>query len=250
LAPHHLFNIVDPDEDFSLAQYQKLAAQAIREIQERNKMPILVGGSGQYIWALLEGWEIPRIPPDMAFRKNLENIAAAKGIDELYQRLLATDPVAAQKIDKRNVRRVIRALEVSQQAKIPFSQLKRRKDPGFKNLITGLTVERSELYRRLDFRVDQMIQRGLVSETEKLRNMGYDLNLPAMNSIGYKQIGMVLRGEISLEEAIKQIKVDNHRFVRHQYAWFRLKDGRIHWFDAGKDIENEVAGLIENYFGI
>jgi tRNA dimethylallyltransferase len=249
-VPHHLFNVINPDEDFGLAQYQELAFRTIRDIHERNKVPLLVGGSGQYVWAVLEGWEIPRIPPDKKLRKTFEDLAAKEGIDHLYRQLQEIDHAAAQKIDKRNVRRVIRALEVSNLSQVSFSHLQRKKEPYYRRTIIGLTAGRKELYRRTDSRVDLMVQRGLVDEAEKLIQMGYDYNLPAMNSIGYKQIGMMLRGEISLEEAIKQIKVDNHRFVRHQYAWFRLKDKRIHWFDILNNIEFEIMTLLSNYLNI
>jgi len=197
--------------------------------------------------ALLEGWEIPRIPPDLEFRKKLEKTAAECGTDELYNRLLKTDPAAALKIDKRNVRRVIRALEVSHRAKISFSGLQKKKDPGFRTLIIGLTAERAELYRRTDDRVEEMVRSGLVEETIKLNQAGFDFSLPGMNSIGYKQVGMMLREEISREEAVRQIKTDNHRFIRHQYAWFKLQDRRRHWFDVAHDISAEVMTLIGNF---
>jgi tRNA dimethylallyltransferase len=248
--PHHLFNIINPNEDFGLAQYQELAYRNIRDIHERHKMPLLVGGSGQYIWAVLEGWEIPHIPPDPEFRKTLEDLAAKNGIDGLYQQLQEIDPSAAQKIDKRNIRRVIRALEVSKRSGTLFSQLQRKKVPDYHTLIIGLTTDRKELYHRIDSRVDLMLQQGLVAEVKNLIQMGYDYKLPAMNSIGYKQIGMMLRGEINPDEAANRIKVDNHRFVRHQYAWFRLKDKRIHWFDVWNDFRYEVMELISDHLNI
>lgn len=241
LIPQHLINIVNPDENFSLAQYQVLAYQAIRDIQKRHRLPLLVGGSGLYIWAILEGWRIPAVPPDPEFRQSLEKKAADTGTDELYRELTNVAPIAAQKIDRRNVRRVIRALEVHRNAKAPFSQ--DRKTPLFNTFIIGLTGNRAELYRRIDLRVDKMIEQGLVTEVEKLVNIGYDFNLPAMSGIGYKQIGMFLKDELTLAAAIQQIKFETHRFVRHQYNWFRLKDDRIHWFDAlsQSDAETETG---------
>jgi tRNA dimethylallyltransferase len=226
-----------------------LAYESINEIRGRNRIPILVGGSGQYIWAVLEGWEIPRIAPNLDFRKKLEKIAADSGADALYRQLQDLDPIAAQKIDKRNVRRLIRALEVTSQSKIPFSQLQRKTSPNYKTLVIGLTAGRLALYERVDARVDQMLRKGLIAEVEGLSSSGYDCNLPALNSIGYKQIGMMMRNEISLEEASKKIKVDSHRFVRHQYSWFKLKDKRIHWFDIGGDIDLEVMMLLANFLG-
>ncbi|GAG60694.1 unnamed protein product, partial [marine sediment metagenome] len=215
-VPHHLINLVNPDEDFSLAQYQQLAYRVIGDIHQRNKLPILVGGSGMYVWSLLEGWGIPRVPPDLKFRHSLEEKAAKVGEDKLYQELVEIDPVAAQRIDRRNVRRIIRALEVHKGTETSHSQLQYRQAPPFSTIIIGLTADRAELYRRLDLRVDEMIKQGLVAEVEKLMNMGYDFNMPAMSGIGYRQIGMFLNGELTLATAIQQIKFETHRFVRHQ----------------------------------
>ena len=247
LVPHHLISIVNPDEDFSLAQYQELAYRAIDDIQQHNKLALLVGGSGQYIRSVLEGWGIPQVPPDPEFRHSLEEKAADNGTDELYQELMKVDPVAAQRIDQRNVRRVIRALEVYRGTEIPLSQLQQKKPPSLKTLVIGLTADRAELYRRIDLRVDEMIEQGLVAEVEKLMNMGYDFNLPAMSSIGYKQIGMFLRGELLLAAAIQQIKFETHRFVRHQYMWFQLKDDRIKWFDIQANVDSGIAMLVAGF---
>ena len=235
LTPHHLINIINPDEDFSLAQYQKLAHQTINDIQKRRKLAILVGGSGQYVWSILEGWGIPGVPPDPELRQSLAEKAAREGKDKLYQELRKVDPAAAQGIDPSNVRRVIRALEVYKSTNIPFSRLRRKQTPPFKAMIIGLTADRVELYRRIDSRVDEMIEQGLVAEVDRLLDMGYELKLPAMSSIGYKQIGAFLNGGLPLATAIQQIKFETHRFVRHQYTWFQLKDSRISWVDIGSD---------------
>jgi len=247
LVPHHLINILNPDEDFSLAQYQELAYRVINDIHQRNKLPILVGGSGMYVWSVLEGWGIPRVPPDLEFRHSLEEKAVRVGGDEMYQELAEIDPVAAQKIDRRNVRRTIRALEVHRSTETPFSQLQHKKAPPFITLIIGLTADRAELYRRIDLRVDEMIQRGFVDEVEKLVNMGYDFDMPAMSGIGYKQIGMFLSGELTLATAIQQIKFETHRFVRHQYNWFQLKDERIKWFDIQSKVDSEITELLAGF---
>jgi len=247
LVRHHLIDIVIPDEGFSVAQYQELAYSAISDIQKREKLPFLVGGCGQYIWSVLEGWEIPKVTPDLEFRRGLREKVARAGKDELYEELVRVDPVAAQKIDRRNVRRVIRALEAYQATGTPFSQLRHKKAPPFNTLLIGLTVEREELYRRIDLRVDEMIKQGLVAEVKKLVDMGYGFNLPAMSGIGYKQIGMFLRGELTLAEAVQQIKHETHRFVRHQYSWFRLEDDRIRWFDVRANIEPEITSLVTGF---
>ena len=245
--PHHLINIVNPDEDFSLAQYQQSAYRAIEDIQQRHKLALLVGGSGLYIRAALEGWVIPPVPPDLEFRRSLEEKAARGEAEELYQELVKVDPVAAQSIDRNNVRRVIRALEVSRYVGTPFSQLQQKQPPPFDVLIIGLTTDRAELYRRIDLRVDKMIEQGLVEEVEKLVSLDYSLNLPAMSGIGYKQIGLFLKGELTLAAAIKQIKFASHRFVRSQYSWFRLSDERIHWFDVKGKIKPEIKELVAGF---
>jgi len=247
LVPHHLINIVKPDEDFSLAQYQRLACRAIDDIQQRNKLALLVGGSGLYVWSILEGWGIPQVPPDSEFRHSLEDKVAEVGKDGLYQELIKVDPIAAQRIDRRNVRRVIRALEVHRGTETPSSRHQHKEAPPFNPLIIGLTAGRAELYRRIDLRVDEMIEQGLVTEVEKLVNMGYDFNLPAMSGIGYKQIGMFLKGELTLAAAIQQIKFETHRFVRHQYAWFRLKDDRILWFDIQGKVDSEITTRLAKF---
>jgi len=249
LVPHHLINVVNPGEDFSLARYHQLAYDAITGIQQREKLALLVGGSGLYAWSVLEGWVIPRVSPDPEFRHSLEQKAAKLGQDELYQELVAVDPQAAQKIDPRNVRRTIRALEVHNIAEVPFSQLQNKKTPPFETFIIGLTTDREELYRRIDQRVDEMIEQGLVAEVEKLVNMGYGFNLPAMSGIGYKEIGMFLKGELTLATAIQQIKFETHRFVRHQYTWFRLKDDKIKWFDICDNAYSKITTLLTKFVG-
>jgi tRNA dimethylallyltransferase len=240
LVPHHLIGIINPDEDFSLAQYQQLAYQAISDIQGRHKLPILAGGSGLYVWAVLEGWRIPGVAPDPELRRRLEGV----GKEELYAELAQVAPVVAQRIDPANVRRIIRALEVHKGAKAPISRLQLKTKPLANTLIIGLTADRAELYRRLDLRVDEMIERGLVDEVKGLRDKGYDFSLPAMSGIGYKQIVLHLQGELSLADAIQQIKFETHRLVRHQYSWFRLKDDRIRWFDIEKEIGSQIKALV------
>jgi tRNA dimethylallyltransferase len=247
LVSHHLIDIVNPDEDFSLAQYQQLAYQTIADIHQRGKLPMLVGGSGLYVWAVVEGWSIPPVPPDPALRQALVERAAKGEVAELYQELMALDPVAAQKIDPRNVRRVIRAFEVTRSAGVPFSQLQQKKAPPFQTLMVGLTAARVELYRRIDTRVDEMLACGLIDEVKKLVKMGYSLSLPAMSGIGYRQIGRHLQGELGLAEAIQQIKYETHRFARHQYNWFRLNDERIQWFDVSGGVESVITTRVAEF---
>ncbi|MFC1938191.1 tRNA (adenosine(37)-N6)-dimethylallyltransferase MiaA [Chloroflexota bacterium] len=247
LILHHLINVVNPDEAFNLAQYQALAYEAIKDIQQHNKLAILTGGSGLYVWSVLESWEIPKSPPDLEFRHAMEEKLASVGKDGLYRELMEVDPVAAQRIDPRNVRRTIRALEVHRNTETPFSQLQHKKTLPVNTLILGLTTDRSELYRRIDLRVDKMIEQGLVAEVEKLMNMGCDFDLPAMSGIGYRQIGMFLKGELTLDTAVQQIKSETHRFVRHQYNWFRLRDSRIQWFDLQGEVIPGITALVAEF---
>ena len=245
LVPHHLIDIVNPDEDFSLAQYQQLAYKAIADINQRQKLALLVGGSGLYVWSVLDGWSIPAVAPDPEFRRSLEEKAAGGGKDELYQELARLDPVVAQRIDPRNVRRTIRALEVHRNAEAPISRLQGKTAPSFQTLIIGLTADRPELYRLIDLRVDEMIKLGLVDEVKQLLDKGYDASLPSMSGIGYKQINMFLAGELPLETAVQQTKFETHRLVRHQYGWFRLKDDRIGWFDMQRDKETKILNRLK-----
>lgn len=245
VVPHHLIDVVNPDQDFSLALYQSKVRKMIDDIQRRRKPALLVGGSGLYVWAILEGWRIPAVPPDHVMRQELEARAQSEGVEALYEELKQLDPDAAERIDPRNIRRLIRAIEVSRQGK-PFSRLQ-GKEPFVNSLVIGLTTDRTDLYRRIDARVDSMMEKGLLTEVEGLITKGYGFDLPSMSGLGYKQIGMFLQGEIDLPTAIQQIKGNTHRFARHQYNWFRLQDERIHWFDIRKEIKQAVQDLIERF---
>ncbi len=248
IVPHHLLDMVDPDEPFSLAIYRQMAEQSISQIQLRGKVPFLVGGSGLYVWTIVEGWQIPAVPPDPSLRQRLEQQAREKGVYELFQELQRVDPVAAAKIMPTNLRRIIRALEVYLISGKPISQFWQKTPPTFPILIIGLTLERSELYRRIDFRVDEMLKRGLVEEVKQLLDRGYGLHLPAMSGIGYKQIGEYLQGRTSLEEAVQQIKWQTHCFTRRQYAWFRTNDPRIHWFDVeSSSVQQDIEKLVKAF---
>jgi len=243
-VPHHLIDVVQPDEDFSLAMYHQLAIEALKSIQHKGKLPLLVGGSGLYVWSLVEGWTIPQVPPDQKLRRRLATRAEQEGSQSLYQELQNIDPRAAVKINPGNIRRIIRALEIYRVTGQPPSQLQRKETPDFPVLLVGLTQERSELYRRIDLRVDKMIKMGLVEEVEQLLKKGYGLSLPAMSGIGYKQIGQFLRDEMTLPQAIDKIKYETHRLARHQYSWFRPTDNRIHWFEMSVTKEEAVTDFI------
>lgn len=228
---HHLIDLVDPDEPYSLALYLLHARRAISDVLQRHKLPILVGGSGQYIWGLLEGWQVPEVPPSPEIRDCLETRAKREGREVLYRELFGVDPVSAKRIDPRNLRRVIRALELHYTfGDIPSPN--RKEIPPFKTTIIGLHLERQDLYQAIDTRVDTMIASGWVNEVRDLMDEGYSLDLPSMSSLGYQELGSYLNGITELPEAIRVIKNKTHRFARQQYAWFKKDDSRIRWFNA------------------
>ena len=251
LVPHHLIDFVRPDSDFTLAQYKEAALAVIADIQMRGKVPLLAGGTGLYIWSIIEGWDIPHIPPDIKTRHKLEARAEKEGATVLYTELCGVDPEGANRINPNNLRRIIRALEVYYATGQPFSRFLSKSAPDFNNLIIGLTLAREDLYRRIDARVDEMVKRGLVEETRFLLDKGYRLDSPAMTGLGYKHIVMYLRGEISLPEAVQKIKYDTHHFARRQYAWFHLDDPRIHRFDIKCDgFEKECICLVQDFLSV
>ena len=172
IVPHHLFDIINPNDDFSVADYQSLAKAAIEDIQNRGKLPILVGGSGQYVWAVLEGWGIPRVPPDTHFRQQMQERSQAEGNEAIFHELEAVDPEGAGNIDRHNLRRVIRALEINHHTGQPPSKLRKNQPPKFDNMVIGLYAERQTLYQRIDERVDQMVAAGLLAEVKHLLEMG------------------------------------------------------------------------------
>ncbi len=248
LVPHHLIDVVDPDEDFSLTLYQEMAYRVVEDINRRGRLALLVGGSGLYIQAVIRGFRIPSAAPDPELRRSLEEKAAGEGYMALYKELEQVDADAARKIDPRNARRVIRALEVCYITGLPFSQLQ-RSEPRFQTFVIGLTTAREDLYRRIDDRVDSMIERGLVQEVQALLERGYSLDLPSLSGLGYKQIGHYLQGEIELDTVVQRIKYETHRFARHQYAWFRPRDERIHWFDVRNGVEKPIQYLVQEFLG-
>jgi len=243
-TPHHLIDIRDPDDPLSLAEYQSLAYETINNLLAGNKLPILAGGTGQYVRAIVEGWGIPAVSPNEALRAELYAEAERYGRQALHARLSDMDPAAAERIDARNVRRVVRALEVCLLAGQPISELQRKTPPPFHILQIGLTRPRPALYRRVDDRVDGMIAAGLVDEVRGLVKAGYGWNLPAMSGLGYRQMGGFLRGEGSLEDAVQSIKRETRRFIRQQYNWFRLTDPLIHWFDLEITVLPEIEAAI------
>ena len=246
-VPHHLFDIISPDQPYSLAQYQKSALETICRVHERNAVPVLVGGSGQYVWSVIENWQIPEVAPDTEFRERMTGIAREQGGDFLYQRLKAIDPAAAGKMLPGNLRRVIRALEIYEKTGQKPSSLQTKKGHAYPVKIIGLTCDRERLYDRINLRTDRMMESGLVDEVKRLMEMGYAPGLPSMSSLGYRQITGYLAGSTLLKEAVQAIKWETHRFARNQYAWFRLKDDRISWFDTAGVVDEKINYTIGSF---
>ncbi len=220
-VPHHLIDFVDPDEDFSLATYQDLAYAVIADCVERGLVPIVVGGTGQYVQALLEGWRIPRVSPQPTLRVALAAEAEQHGTDVLHRRLAAVDPDAAAAIGPTNARRLIRALEVYEVTGVPISVQQEKVPPPYTIVTSWIDWPREELYRRIDLRVDLMIAAGLVDEVRALRERGYGWELSSMASLGYKEFRPFLEGSTSLEACIQTLKWNTHAFARRQIAWFK-----------------------------
>lgn len=236
-TPLYLLDLVAPDKTITLAEYKHFAIKKIEEIRSRNKLPILVGGTGLYISTIVDNLNIPEAPPDEVLRKELEQ----KNARELFNALGRIDPKAAESIGPDNKRKLIRALEVYKATGKPFFDQKTKGAPLFNTLELGIEIDRKELYERIDGRVDEMIKAGLIEETRNLLEK-YDPNLPAMSGIGYKEINSYLQGEIPLEEAIQQIKWHTHQYARRQITWFK-RDSRINWV---KDYR-EAGELVEKF---
>lgn len=254
IAPHHLIDICDPDETITLGDYQDRCYATIDAIHQRGRLPILVGGTGQYVRAIVEGWGIPRVSPQPALRAELEQRSGA----DLYAQLQSLDPSAAAKIHPNNVRRLVRALEVCLVSGERFSDLQRKSPPPYTIQIIGLRMARSALFDRIDRRVDQMMAADLLAEVENLRDAGYGRELPALSGLGYQQLWEYLAGERTLDEAIERIKFETHRFVRHQNNWFKRGDWDVAWFDVleghREPVESanypaDVLLLIEQFYG-
>ncbi len=235
-VPHHLIDVADPDDAWSLTRFQRAAARTIAQIHARGRLPLLVGGSGQYVRAVTEGWQPPAVQPDPRLRAVLEEMAQARGDGGpywLHEALARLDPAAAERIDPRNLRRTVRALEVILASGRPFSAQRRRVPVPWRVLVIGLTRPRPELYARVDARIEAMFAAGLLDEVSALLAAGYAPDLPAMSSIGYRECVAVLRGELTVAEAKALMRRQTRAFIRRQANWFKADDPRIHWFYAG-----------------
>ena len=239
--PIHLYDVINPDKTFSVVEYQQEALGKIKEIENKGKLPILVGGTGLYVQAIVEGVNIPKVPPDSKLRAKLESKPLATLVSQLEQ----VDPKTAIKIDKQNPRRVIRALEVYYSSGQSFSSLEERFKVNFDSVQIGLTAPRDFLYKKVDDQIDDWFRVGFIEEVKKLISDGYDEKLPALTSLGYRQVAMYLKGNLTIEEAKQRIKWEHHGYIRRQFTWFR-KRKNIVWFDiSNPDLIKQINAFIK-----
>lgn len=230
--PHHLIDCLDPDEEFNVVLFQKMAKKAMKEIYERGRIPILTGGTGFYIQAVTMDIDFTEHGEDDRYRKELEELAEKEGAETLHRMLSSVDPESGAAIHANNVKRVIRALEYYKQTGEPISrhnQEQRQKESPYQLAYFVLNEERSKLYQRIDQRIDQMLEAGLVAEVKHLKEAGYHRDLVSMQGLGYKEILEYLEGDCTLEEAVYRLKRDTRHFAKRQITWFK-REQQVEWF--------------------
>ena len=242
-VPHYLIDIANPDEMLSLAVFQQKAQELIEDIHTRNKIPFLVGGTGQYVRAVTQGWIPPEVKPNEALRNEFEQQKEQNGIYWLHDKLRDLDPIAAEKIDARNYRRTIRALEVIMTTGRKFSEQRGQGDSPYRLVTIGLTRPREELYLRVDERIELMFANGFIDEVKALLEKGYSPTLPTMSAIGYRECISVIKGQLTEEQAKVQIRRATRVYVRRQANWFKVSDPNIQWFN----FEGNIIQRIERY---
>ena len=246
-VPHHLIDVTDPDESWSLAVFQQEAYKIIDDIHKRGKLPIMVGGTGQYVHAIVQGWEMPAQAPDDGLRAVLNRWAKEIGKEDLHRKLALVDPIAAEKIDYRNLRRTVRALEVIFRTGKRFSAQRRKGNPRYATLQVGLFRPREEIFQRVDERIEIMFETGFKEEVQSLLKAGFTADDPGMASIGYREVIKHLNGDMTLEEVKARMRQLTHIFVRRQANWFKREDENIYWFDVRKNgIVDEIVTTILN----
>lgn len=232
VVPHHLIDIVEPDEEYSVAIFQTMARRLISEVNQRGHIPFIVGGTGLYIQSVTHAYEFAETAQDVELRERLQRYADLEGVEALHQRLAAIDPITAERLHPNDVKRVIRAIEIYEVTGSRMADYQHRAEQsGYDVAIIGLTMDRALLYERINQRVDLMIEAGLVEEVRVLLDRGFDPNSAAMQGLGYKELVPYLYGEITLEKAINDIKQRTRHFAKRQLSWFRRMP-EIQWFDV------------------
>lgn len=224
---YYMIDILKPNQVFTAAQFKQKAIKIIKDIQKREKIPFLVGGTGLYISTIIDNLKIPHAAPNKKLRIKIEKEIKKYGLKKIYQKLLKLDPEAKKFVEPKNPRRIIRALEVCLTTGKPFSELRKRGEPLFDVLQIGIKIPGRNLHKKINQRVDKMVKRGLVEEVKNLAKK-YSFKLPSMSGIGYKQIGMYIKKEVKLNQAIELIKRDTRRYSRRQMGWFK-RDKNIKW---------------------
>ena len=227
--PHHLIDIKNPDENYTVAQYKKDCLKAIKMVLAKNKIPVLVGGTGLYIKTIADNLEIPEVKPDFQLREKLEKELKSKGLDYLYQKLIELDPEAAYIIDSKNPRRIVRALEITLKTEKPFSQQRKSGKKLFNCLKIGISLPKEKLREKINKRADKILKNGLIKEVKNLIKK-YPFDIPAFDAIGYREIINYLQGKVSLDETTALIKKNTWRYAKRQITWFK-KDKKIIWID-------------------
>ena len=240
--PHHMIDIIKPNQKFTVALFKKQATKIIKKIQQKKGIPFLVGGTGLYISAIVDNLTIPEVKPDEKMRAKIEKEIQENGLDSLWQKLLKIDPQAKNFVQKENPRRVIRALEVCLKTGQPFSQLRTKTESEFEILQIGLKIERTKLYSQINQRVEQMIKDGLVEEVKKLIKK-YSPSAPGLATIAYKEIMLYIQNKITLQEAIDLIKKNTRHYARRQITWFK-KDKRIRWVATYSQANNLIKEFL------
>ena len=241
---HHLIDIKNPDKNYTVSQYKKDCLIAIKKIIQRKKIPILVGGTGLYIKAVVDNLEIPEIKPDLRLRNKLEKDLKLKGLNHLYQKLIKLDPEAAYIIDSKNPRRIIRALEITLKTKKPFSQQRKSGKKLFDCLKIGISLPKEKLRQKINKRTNQILKNGLIKEVKGLIAK-YPPENPVFDAIGYREIINYLQGKISFDEATALIKRNTWRYAKRQLTWFK-KDKEIHWIEKERIILKFTKQFLKN----
>ena len=247
---HYLVDVLEPDEEFHVVKFQQMAKDALNEIYEKGKVPIVVGGTGFYIQALLYDIDFSESNEDTSYRTELENLAAEKGVDFVHNMLREVDPGSAHAIHANNLKRVIRALEFYKQTGVKISEhneKERAKESPYEFCYFVLNDDRDRLYQRIDLRIDQMVEEGLLEEVSALKDKGYTKDMVSMQGLGYKEILDYLNGECTLEEAIYILKRDTRHFAKRQLTWFRREKDVI-WVNKNEfnhDEEQILSSMLE-----
>ena len=248
--PHHMIDVVYPDEEFSVALFRKMAGKLVDEIISRKHIPIIVGGTGLYISSLIYPYDFTNSAEDTEYREELTAIAVEKGNEFVHNMLINIDPESFNRIHPNNLRRVIRALEVYKNTGKTISdyqQESRSREMEFNTAFIGLTMDRGLLYNRINLRVDKMFEAGLIEEVKKLKEMGYSKNMTSMQGIGYKEIFDYFDNKCTIEETKDIIKQSSRRYAKRQLTWFR-RDEKIYWVEVDRfESFDEIIHNITNY---